>query len=673
MSSFGGRMKEYSTISLDRFDRDNLHARAYFLSHCHKDHMKGLKGPLLKRKLKFSLTVKLYCSPVTKELLLNNPKYHFWEDHIVALEVDNPTQISLVDEMSGEKEDIVVTLLPAGHCPGSVMFLIEGNQGTVLYTGDFRLAKGEVARMEFLHSGGRVKDIQSVYVDTTFCDPSFFQIPSREACLNGIRKLIRNWIALSPYHVVWMNCKAAYGYEYLFTNLSEEFSRQIHVNNMDMFKRMPEILCHVTTNRMTQIHACRHPKDEEFLRGSRLPCGSTAPNGTPLHIISIKPSTMWFGDRMQKTNVIVKIGRSSYRACFSFHSSYSEIKDFLTYICPVNIYPNVIPLGRTLDDVKEILKPMCREHSRRGVIIYKPLGTLKRAKIENKTIDSDSEDELFEEEVLTPWRRKLPGKPLPTSLKPLSSEDRAPPNCQEHFGLELHPAPQNRNYIDCTESNDDDEDDEEDEEPIELQKATENPSNDHATKSCNSQNPACSPKREPAEGSEDQHKLAGVASPKPEPPTWEAFFTADPVLTDEGSELESSQNSQALSAETPGPRSPNLFSDSDDDSTYISSQSTHISDPGTDGLSQIGTTLLPLEDSRAELLKNQQSDAHEASHQSNHSLNDCPLRASPRCPPISITSMLDSQAPKLEDLKDSCKKLAAGEDVVFKRGSQGAV
>lgn len=36
MSSFPGRMKEYPTISLDRFDKENLHARAYFLSHCHK-------------------------------------------------------------------------------------------------------------------------------------------------------------------------------------------------------------------------------------------------------------------------------------------------------------------------------------------------------------------------------------------------------------------------------------------------------------------------------------------------------------------------------------------------------------------------------------------------------------------------------------------------------------
>uniref|UniRef100_A0A3B3ZN11 Protein artemis n=1 Tax=Periophthalmus magnuspinnatus TaxID=409849 RepID=A0A3B3ZN11_9GOBI len=318
MSSFAGRMKEYSNISLDRFDRENIHARAYFLSHCHKDHMKGLKGPLLKRKLQSSRTVRLYCSFVTKELLLSNPKYSFWEDYIVPLELESPTQISLVDEASGEKEDIVVTLLPAGHCPGSVMFLFEGGQGNVLYTGDFRLAIGDASRIEYLHSGSRVKEIQSVYVDSTFYDPRFYQIPSRDVCLNGILELVRNWICQSPYHVVWLNCKAAYGYEYLFTNLGEEFKTQIHINNLAMFKKMPEILNYVTTENKTQIHACRHPKDEEFLQGNRLPCGSTASDGTPLQIISIKPSTMWFGERSKKTNVIINVFHVYLSLLFNF-------------------------------------------------------------------------------------------------------------------------------------------------------------------------------------------------------------------------------------------------------------------------------------------------------------------------------------------------------------------
>lgn len=36
MSRFGGRTREYPAVSIDRFDRDNVRARAFFLSHCHK-------------------------------------------------------------------------------------------------------------------------------------------------------------------------------------------------------------------------------------------------------------------------------------------------------------------------------------------------------------------------------------------------------------------------------------------------------------------------------------------------------------------------------------------------------------------------------------------------------------------------------------------------------------
>lgn len=78
--------------------------------------------------------------------------------------------------------------------------------------------------------------------------------------MRGVLELVRSWITRSPKHVVWLNCKAAYGYEYLFTNLSEELGVQVHVDKLDMFKNMPDILHHLTTDRNTQIHACRHPK-----------------------------------------------------------------------------------------------------------------------------------------------------------------------------------------------------------------------------------------------------------------------------------------------------------------------------------------------------------------------------------------------------------------------------
>ncbi|XP_072529082.1 protein artemis isoform X3 [Salminus brasiliensis] len=643
--------------------------------------MKGLKGPLLKRKLKFCLTVKLYCSFVTKELLLSNRKYRFWEDHIVALELDSPTHISLIDEVTGESEDVVVTLLPAGHCPGSVMFLFEGAQGTVLYTGDFRLAMGDAARMEHLHSGDRVKDIKSVYLDTTFYDPKFYQIPSREACLVGIRELIQDWITLSPYHVVWLNCKAAYGYEYLFTNLGEEFTSQVHVNSLDTYRKMPEILCHVTTNRTTQIHACRHPKDEELFRANRLPCGCTAPDGTPLRIISIKPSTMWFGERTRKTKVIVRMGGSSYRACFSFHSSYSEIKDFLSYIGPVNIYPNVVPLGRTVEEVTELLKPMCRKHTGRNGVIYKPLGMLKRARKECTSEGSDSEDELFGKVAVAPRRKKQAVNEvrLHCSLEKTVPKDNQVPTLPE-----LGPIVQSSNYMDCTESNDDEEDEDEEEELLNSKPAY-HPSSDAPPTPTSLQSDRPSSEMAPPHSDSDL----------PPPPCWDTFFKAEPVLTDDSCELDNCQTSQTRSSYYTTSQSPELF-DGDEESESVhmaSSQSTHISDEGMENPSQLDTIVFQPDHNSARQSSNQfnRKSSHSSENRSHTPLETEPAISEVRkdqpegagCTEVMSDSQVSSdfdlpqtpgsKAPHPEELKELYKKLAAGEEVIMRRGQQGSM
>ncbi|KAK5619786.1 hypothetical protein CRENBAI_007387 [Crenichthys baileyi] len=617
MSSFAGRMREYPTVSLDRFDRENLHAQAYFLSHCHKDHMKGLKGPLLKRKLQLSRTVRLYCSFVTKELLLNNPKYAFWEEYVVPLELESPTQISLVDEASGEKEEIVVTLLPAGHCPGSVMFLFEGRQGNVLYTGDFRLAVGDASRMDHLHSGSRVKDIQSVYLDSTFYDPRFYQIPSREVCLKGISELIGNWISQSSYHVVWLNCKAAYGYEYLFTNLGDEFGTQIHVNSLAMFKKMPEILSYVTTDRRSQIHACRHPKDEEFFQGNRVPCGCTAADGTPLRIISIKPSTMWFGERTKKTNVVIKTGNSSYRACFSFHSSYSEIKDFLSYLQPVNILPSVIPIGRTLAEVSQMLRLMCRNQPDGAAFIYKPLGVLKRRRIQRLTFDSGSDDELFEGLDLAPVRKKMSLNQEPENDTP--AERTAPPVAMSIPLLVSDTTSVGQNYFDCTESNGEDDSDEEDEGKADIKKTEE-----------------------------------GRDAPK-----WEDFFATEP--------LSDSQNSQShsccsVAATTPsretGSQTPDLFSDEDQTPDSLETFSLTLSASLSNHSSQnLEDTLILHPQTQNTKTDCVQSELEE-------------LPGSQASSDFDIPSTPESKVPHPDDLLQLYRKLASGEEVVIRGGQE---
>ncbi|KAM7178857.1 protein artemis isoform 2-T2 [Macrochelys suwanniensis] len=487
------------------------------------------------------------------------------------------------------KEDIVVTLLPAGHCPGSVMFLFQGPNGTVLYTGDFRLAKGEAARMELLHSGTRVKDIQSVYLDTTFCDPRFYQIPSREECLNGILELVRSWITLSRYHVVWLNCKAAYGYEYLFTNLSEELGVKVHVNKLDMFNNMPEILYHVTTDRHTQIHACRHPRDDDYLRGNRLPCGMTSRNGTPLRIISVKPSTMWFGERTRKTNIIVRTGESSYRACFSFHSSYSEIKDFLGYIRPVNVYPNVIPMGSTADEVVKILKPLCKSYSIKSEPKYKPLGTLKRSRTMDLTDTGEGSDDLFDTE-LTPVRHKIPKHQVETRLpETKASSENSEGNDSENRGsykATTMPMSSQVDFIDCEESNGEDDDEEESEKnTVWAQVVAHNPDSTSILENPNEEAPSdltCA-------------LTSGQQESNADMPQWDVFFKRDIKTTDDSSENEDHPPSSIDAGRS---QSPHLFSDSDSlsDSTHISSQnssqSTHISEQGSQGLDSQADTVL---------------------------------------------------------------------------------
>lgn len=47
------------------------------------------------------------------------------------------TPIKYTDD-NGITQFVVVTTIPAFHCPGSVMFLFEKDDVKVLYTGDFR-------------------------------------------------------------------------------------------------------------------------------------------------------------------------------------------------------------------------------------------------------------------------------------------------------------------------------------------------------------------------------------------------------------------------------------------------------------------------------------------------------------------------------------------------------
>ncbi|XP_020600454.1 protein artemis-like isoform X1 [Orbicella faveolata] len=121
MSSFTGKFREYPTISADNFEKKNLDSLAFFLSHCHKDHMSGLDSVNLHHRFMSSTTVFLYCSETTENLLMCNPSYSHLKNYIRSIPLEQQTIIPLLDDKTDKQSCVCVTLLPAGHCVGSVM------------------------------------------------------------------------------------------------------------------------------------------------------------------------------------------------------------------------------------------------------------------------------------------------------------------------------------------------------------------------------------------------------------------------------------------------------------------------------------------------------------------------------------------------------------------------
>ncbi|MEJ2543935.1 MAG: MBL fold metallo-hydrolase [Calditrichaceae bacterium] len=117
-----------------------------FISHGHADHIARHR--------------KIICSKPTADFIrirLKNPQYR-------ALEYNEPTEIS----------DSKITIHPAGHILGSSQIKIETMNGSILYTGDFRISQAKtVEAFQFVKT-----DI--LIMETTFGLPHY-KFPSRES------------------------------------------------------------------------------------------------------------------------------------------------------------------------------------------------------------------------------------------------------------------------------------------------------------------------------------------------------------------------------------------------------------------------------------------------------------------------------------------------------------
>ncbi|UKZ82982.1 hypothetical protein TrVFT333_010783 [Trichoderma virens FT-333] len=235
MSTFNGLVSEFPDIRIDFF-RHHVDASpplVCFLSHVHSDHLSGLetlRSPFV------------YCSAATREILLRLERYPCRINYargilearqqtyrhlnkvIKPLPLDSPTTIELQPGNC-----IQVTLFDANHCPGSVMFLIEGHGKAILYTGDVRCEPwfvNAITRSPALieYTCG-IKTIDTIYLDTSFIDDIPFQTKAE-----GISELLRK-VMRYPKDTVFYIQSWTYGYEDVWIALSKALNSPIHVDN----------------------------------------------------------------------------------------------------------------------------------------------------------------------------------------------------------------------------------------------------------------------------------------------------------------------------------------------------------------------------------------------------------------------------------------------------------
>ncbi|KAG6143463.1 hypothetical protein E4U38_004032 [Claviceps purpurea] len=286
MSTFNGLVSEFPDIRIDFFRRhpDRTPPLACFLSHVHSDHLAGLES--LRSPF-------VYCSPATKEILLRLEKYACRIDYargvlearqqtykhlrrvLKALPMETPTTMEL---KPGYK--IQVTLFDANHCPGSTMFLIEGQGKAILYTGDVRAEPwfvNSIARnptiVEYTHG---LRTLDKLYLDTSIIDDTPFQTKSE-----GIAELLQQ-VKKYPPDTIFHFQAWTFGYEEVWVALSKALKSRVRLSRLPLgYVRVADLKkIHVDAYKFKIFQSLNsRSTDTPFSADCHLTIGAAALNG----------------------------------------------------------------------------------------------------------------------------------------------------------------------------------------------------------------------------------------------------------------------------------------------------------------------------------------------------------------------------------------------------------
>ncbi|KAI6114081.1 beta-lactamase-like protein [Pisolithus sp. B1] len=377
------------------YNRPALH----LLTHTHSDHLIGLAAK--------SFGYQIICSPDAKEMLLRHEVYaertlfdHEYRaqktktyshlkvapcvmpngekfyagsrDLLRAVPLHTPTEFELYDN-----ETVTVTLIDANHCPGAVMFLIEGPRGSVLHTGDMRaepwflsslsrnpflqryLADSAenlnvlVARNEVIHmeATGLVKTLEAIYLDTASL-LSITMVPTKECAVQGLIELI----AMFPTTTFFFINSWTWGYEDILKGIALAFHCKIHFDRYKyaIYTHTSDPLMRALGTRdpsSTRFHACERFDRCPFVDVPQHECSVEGTIG-PLSmegkkVVYVNPVTMgsaqWDNYKTEIKQHLLR-GKSvdSLLVPLSRHSPLPELMNFVSLFRPHRVIPNTL-------------------------------------------------------------------------------------------------------------------------------------------------------------------------------------------------------------------------------------------------------------------------------------------------------------------------------------------
>ncbi|KAG8375453.1 hypothetical protein BUALT_Bualt10G0101500 [Buddleja alternifolia] len=290
----------------------------WFLTHFHLDHYQGLTRSFCHGKI--------YCSSITAKLV--NLKIGIPWDKIQVLPLNQKINIAGTD----------VTCFDANHCPGAIIILFEPPNGKpVLHTGDFRFGE-EMAELSILQSCS----VHTLILDTTYSDPQY-DFPKQEAVIQFVIDAIQAE-AFNP-KTLFLIGSYTIGKERLFIEVARALQKKVYVGAaklrlLECLGLQQEDMQWFTLNEHeSNIHVVPMWTIASFKRLKHM---SNQYMSRYSLIVAFSPTGWSFGKGKKSTGRRWQQGTIiRYEVPYSEHSSFTELKEFVKFVSPMEIIPSV--------------------------------------------------------------------------------------------------------------------------------------------------------------------------------------------------------------------------------------------------------------------------------------------------------------------------------------------